>query len=253
MIAAASDKGSIVTYPAIPYRRLKTLFLDAGNTVVAMKLSYIVAALKAEGIQCDPTDLRRAEAAARPAVSAALPRLRSTETIDAFEFYIREMLGRVSLTPAQKAADVDGLAHGMVPLLDRVGRVAFWSAVIPGVPEALAAFRDRGLQLAVVSNSDGTIEELLRKVGLRQYFDAVIDSHVIGYEKPDPRIFRHALDVVGARANTTLHVGDLYEADVVGARAAGVHALLLDPFNDWHLTDCERAADLTGLLERLGD
>ena len=64
------------------------------------------------------------------------------------------------------------------------------SWILPGVRETLAALRDVGLQLAVVSNSDGTIESGLANQGLRHYFDAVVDSHVVGYEKPDPRIFQ---------------------------------------------------------------
>ena len=244
-------KGNVVPDSTLPYSRLKTLFLDAGNTIVEMKLGYIASALKREGVKCDLADLRRAEAAARPVVSAALPRLRSTEAIGAFEFYIREMLLRTPMTPAPGAEKVLRFAHDMVPLLDRIGRVKFWGSVIPGTREALVAFRDRGLRLVVVSNSDGTVEDLLTDVGLREFFDAVVDSHIVGYEKPNPKIFLHALEVVGASAETTLHVGDLYEADVVGARAAGVHALLLDPYNDWSTVDCERAVNLTELLRRL--
>ncbi len=243
-------KGNVVLKTTPPYSQLKTLFLDAGNTIVAMELSFIVSALETEGVTCNLSDLRRAEAAARPVVSAALPRLRSTESIDSFEFYIREMLLRTPMTPAVGEEEVVTLARNMVPLLDRIGRVKLWSSIIPGTREALVAFRDLGLQLVVVSNSDGTVDELLADVGLRNFFDAVIDSHVVGYEKPNPKIFFHALEVVGAVAETTLHVGDLYEADVVGARAAGVHALLLDPYNDWPSADCERAVDLNELLRR---
>ncbi|MDP7473198.1 MAG: HAD-IA family hydrolase [Vicinamibacterales bacterium] len=235
----------------IPSRRLTTIFLDAGNAIVAMELGYIVEALEAAGITCDPVALRRAEAAARPVVSAALPTLRSTETMGTFEFYVREMLARAPLTPEQDREALARLAHDLAPLMDRVGRVAFWSYVLPGVPEALAGLRERGLNLSVVSNSDGTVERLLTEVGLRPFFDTVVDSHVVGYEKPDPRIFTHAMETVGATAGTTLHVGDLYEADVVGARAAGLHALLLDPFDDWPDVDCARAVDLTALVARL--
>ena len=63
----------------------------------------------------------------------------------------------------------------------------------------------------------------------------VIDSALVGYEKPDPRIFAAALERTGADPDRTLHIGDLYHADVVGARTAGIHALLLDPYGDWTL------------------
>ena len=235
----------------IPYARVKTLFLDAGNTVVSMDLRVILDELSCRGVGCRSEALRRAEAAARPSVSAALSDLGSTETVGTFELYVREMLTRAPIEPVQSPAALSRLAAEMVPLLDRIGRVALWSAVLPRIPETLAAFRDRGLQLLIVSNSDGTVEELITSQGLRPFFDAVIDSHVVGFEKPDPRIFYHALDVAGATADSTLHVGDMYHADVVGARSARLHALLLDPFGDWGGVDCERVPDLAALLERL--
>jgi putative hydrolase of the HAD superfamily len=108
-----------------------------------------------------------------------------------------------------------------------------------------------GLQLVVVSNSDGTVERGLEAAGLRDYFDLVFDSAVVGFEKPDPRFFEHALARAGAEAGRVVHVGDLYHADVTGARAAGVHAVLLDPFGDWHDVDVERARGLVDLAERL--
>ena len=157
-------KGIVVLKSPLPYSQLKTLFLDAGNTIVAMELNYIASALKTEGVTCNLSDLRRAEAAARPVVSAALPRLRSTESIDSFEFYIREMLLRTQMTPTVGEEEVVTLAHNMVPLLDRIGRVKFWSSIIPGTREALNAFRARGLQLVVVSNSDGTVNFTLKNV-----------------------------------------------------------------------------------------
>jgi putative hydrolase of the HAD superfamily len=79
----------------------------------------------------------------------------------------------------------------------------------------------------------------------------VVDSALAGFEKPDPRIFLHALAHSGATAERTLHVGDLYHADVLGARGAGVHALLLDPYDDWGDLDCPVAHHLTEVADAL--
>ena len=75
----------------------------------------------------------------------------------------------------------------------------------------------------------------------------MLDSHVVGFEKPDPRIFRHALEISGSPAERTLHIGDMYHADVVGARGAGIHALLLDPYDVWTHVDCDRVPDVAAV------
>jgi HAD superfamily hydrolase (TIGR01509 family) len=116
---------------------------------------------------------------------------------------------------------------------------------LPGVAEALVELRALGLRLVVVSNSDGTAERGLTRLGLRQLVDAIVDSQIVGFEKPDPRIFQHAL--AGRDPATTLHVGDLYSVDVVGARRAGIHALLLDPLGDWPPVDCARLPDVAAV------
>jgi putative hydrolase of the HAD superfamily len=97
----------------------------------------------------------------------------------------------------------------------------------PEVPAVLAALRERGARLAVVSNWDVSLHDVLERTGLRPLLDAVVISAELGAAKPDPAIFRAALDRVGAVAGDALHVGDSLEADVEGARAAGVEAVLV--------------------------
>src|SRR5262249_36323031 len=126
-----------------------------------------------------------------------------------------------------------------------------WSAVLPGVPEALARLRDAGLTVVAVSNSDGTVEAGLEERGLRRYPHHVVDSALVGAAKPDAAIFGHALALAGAAPERTVHVGDLYAVDVVGARAAGLHAVLIDPHGDWQDVDCERVRDVTALADGL--
>jgi putative hydrolase of the HAD superfamily len=79
-------------------------------------------------------------------------------------------------------------------------------------------------------------------VGLREHFDFVIDSTLVGMEKPDPRIFRMGLERLGVAPEEAVYVGDIYEIDVVGARAAGMAAVLVDPLNRWTDLDCDRIA-----------
>jgi HAD superfamily hydrolase (TIGR01509 family) len=236
---------------AIPYAEIRTLFLDVGNTLVSMDYSWLSEALSAEGVACEAEALHRAEAAARPIVSAGLEQ-RSTETEAAFSFYLETVLrclpGGSDMDPLQ----LSKISRELTPVLRPAGQVErLWSSVIPGVPDALVSLGNAGVQLAAVSNSDGTVEELLVRQNLRPYLSAVYDSQVVGFEKPDPRIFYYALKDLNADPACTLHVGDLYSIDVKGARAAGLHAVLLDPFGDWQDVDCHCVRDLSELSRKI--
>jgi putative hydrolase of the HAD superfamily len=112
-----------------------------------------------------------------------------------------------------------------------------WSRLAPGSKEGLDALAATGVTLAIVSNSDGTLEERLRAEGICQVgpgtgvpMAIVIDSDAVGVAKPDPAIFRIALEATGVAPDRALHIGDTVGADVDGALAAGVRPVHLDPY-----------------------
>ncbi|HZP43862.1 MAG TPA: HAD-IA family hydrolase, partial [Candidatus Binatia bacterium] len=127
-----------------------------------------------------------------------------------------------------------------------------WRLLDPDAVPTLDALRARGLALGVVSNADGRIEADLARLGVRDRLVTVVDSHVVGVEKPDPAVFRLALDAMGVSAAAALYVGDLYAIDVVGARRAGLEAVLLDPLDRYPGdVDCPRITRLGALLDLL--
>jgi putative hydrolase of the HAD superfamily len=93
---------------------------------------------------------------------------------------------------------------------------------------ALEALRRRGLTLVCVSNWDCSLSAVLERCGLGDPLDRILTSAATGARKPDPAIFRTALEAAGCAPTEALHVGDTPEEDLEGARAAGVRALLLD-------------------------
>ena len=97
----------------------------------------------------------------------------------------------------------------------------------PEVPAVLGRLRAAGARLAVVSNWDVSLHDVLERTGLRGLVDAVVISAELGAAKPDPAIFRAALERLGATAGEAMHVGDSLEHDVAGARAAGLEAVLV--------------------------
>ena len=236
---------------SIPYAQIETLFLDAGNTLVSMDFDWIAAEIQTRGVSCDPHMVRRAEAAARPIVSHAFAGTGYVHGRDRFRLYLSKVLSRLEPAAVKGPETVESLAEELVSVLWKPREAnRLWRWIIPGVPDALAAFRSMGLQLIVVSNSDGTAERTLIEADLRRYLTAVVDSDVVGFAKPDPRIFRYALAACGTHPERVLHVGDMLHADVEGARRAGLHALLLDPFDDWIGVNCERIPDLGALVDR---
>jgi putative hydrolase of the HAD superfamily len=143
-------------------------------------------------------------------------------------------------------------------LLAEFGRGGVWTRQVPGARDALAALAARGLRLAVVSNADGTVEEQLRVDEICQVgpgagveVQVVIDSGVVGVAKPDPAIFRLALEALDVAPDAAIHVGDTPAADVAGALAAGIRPILVDPYDLHPEAPCPRVGTLAEVVTLL--
>ena len=117
----------------------------------------------------------------------------------------------------------------------------------------LQHFRDEGFKLAIVSNWDTPLDPLTERLGIADYFDTITASHDmrVRSEKPDPHIFNYALAAVGVSAEEVVHVGDTYEADIVGAQGVGIRPILLDRNGTQTGRWGETIQSLTELLELL--
>jgi HAD superfamily hydrolase (TIGR01549 family) len=126
-------------------------------------------------------------------------------------------------------------------------RANLWSAAAPGARETLEILARRGYRMGVVSNADGRVQKLLEDEGLATHLEFILDSTHVGVEKPDPRIFLAATGRLGIAPAACAYVGDLYEIDILGARAAGLFPILIGgcPAPE----SVERVANLAALLE----
>lgn len=134
-------------------------------------------------------------------------------------------------------------------ILDDI-RDAFEEVVWHPYPDAVATLRGlrtAGFRLGVVSNADDRLPIVLQRCGVAEYFDTVTVSVEAGAEKPDPRIFRRAVARAGAVPERALHVGDSYEADYLGARQAGLHAVVVQRSGE-PPGPCPHIRSLDGLL-----
>jgi putative hydrolase of the HAD superfamily len=216
------------------------VLFDAGNTLVFLDYGRLADAIgTALNLPLTEPGLRQHAAAAAQAMEEG--RLTDRERGTAFLLTLFERAG----VPADRSEELKAA------LLDLHSRLHLWGATVPGTLEALGRLKRAGVRLAVVSNSDGRTATALAAAGLLDAFEFVIDSGEVGVEKPDPRIFRFALDRLGMDAAEVLYVGDLYEVDAVGARAAGIDVVLLDPDGAYEGRDVRTVRSIAELVDGL--
>jgi putative hydrolase of the HAD superfamily len=217
---------------------LRAVLFDAGNTLLFLDYPRLARGVaEATGI---PLTAATLEAQAGPAAQA----LERADTTD------RERAGRYLETLFRLAGVPDrAMASVRDTLLALHREKHLWAGVRAGTVDALAELRQLGYRLAVVSNSDGRAAEGLAAAGLLEHFEDVIDSDLVGCEKPDPRIFLTALERMGLAPAEALYVGDIYEVDVVGARQAGMEVLLFDPLGTRAGRDVRVVASLREVVD----
>lgn len=222
----------------------ETVFLDAGGVLVFPDWGRVSRILDRHGISAAPADLTAADPRAKRRLDHEAV-FQGTADRDRAVVYFRLVLEEagVAAPPSIEEAILDVCADH--------GRKNLWEHVPPDVVPALENLRRLRLRLVVVSNSNGTLRAMLEELRLARHLDEIVDSHEEGVEKPNPALFRIALERCGARADRTIHVGDLYSVDVVGARAAGLRAVLLDPLDLYEEQACARVRSLSMLVERL--
>jgi putative hydrolase of the HAD superfamily len=208
--------------PALPDRAsVDAVLFDAGGVLILPDLAAGRTALEALGCEPDEKDWIRAHYASIAAVDSM-----DTPDWPALRRYFASQVG-----VAEDQLDA------AVPLIEALVLSTPWMPVA----DAAGTLRDlshAGYRLGVISNATGTVEGDLRAAGICSVTDAtlprveiIIDSHLVGIEKPDPRIFHLALGALGVAPERAIYVGDSVKFDVMGATGAGLYAIHLEPTN----------------------
>ena len=217
--------------PSELVRDVDLLCLDAGNTVIFLDHERLAQLVGDAGHAVTASELVRREGEAKA--------LAETGGLLDVAWRFRERPGAVAWgRMVGTMAKLAGLEEAKVPeLLAAAWAVHevrnLWCKVPEGLGAALDAIRARGVKVAIISNSEGMLDRLFADLGILPHFDLVVDSGKLGIEKPDPRIFRVALDRFGVAPERALHLGDVFATDVLGARAAGIRHALIDPFQHY--------------------
>jgi putative hydrolase of the HAD superfamily len=198
------------------YSDVKVIFFDVGNTLLFPNRGRIHVPLAERGFHPDPEYLRDLESRIKNQFDAMMARNGSTDQSFWWMFYSK-LLTEIGLND-------DALREQLV---SGIRDSANWDQILPGTSDRLQSI-GQNYRMAVISNADGRIEDVLRRCGIADCFRTITDSGLVGYEKPHPEIFRQALQAMGAAPQESLYVGDVYSVDYLGATGAGMRAILMD-------------------------
>jgi len=208
-------------------RKYDVVFFDMGSTLVGFHPSLMALTLRIfreAGIPVSPGEL----GSAWQAVDAEFSQDSATATFEASEAYdnARELEYRRRILARLGIRDEDTLQR----LRKREKAVYAEPGVIRPYPEVrmiLKELRTRGYRLGIISNWSWNLRQRCEQVGIADDFDLILASAYAGCVKPNPAIFRQALDSLQVRPEHAIHVGDNYRADVLGAQSAGLDAILI--------------------------
>ncbi len=172
---------------------------------------------------------------------------RAASDPDDFTDYLWAFVGAVGIPEDQATAAHDALLEVLL--------TPVWRQPVAGSREGLAALAAGGHRLAVTSNSDGTVADLLLEHewvqvghGPGVVVEVITDSGIVGVSKPDPVVFAATVDALGLPPDRVLHVGDSVHYDVEGARASGLQSIHFDPYQLCQSDDHDHITRLSELL-----
>ncbi|XP_073907326.1 haloacid dehalogenase-like hydrolase domain-containing protein 3 isoform X2 [Castor canadensis] len=206
--------------------QLRLLTWDVKDTLLQLRYpvgeEYATKA-RAHGLQVEATALGQAFRQAYRAQSHSFPNYGLSHGLTSHQWWLDVVLKTFHLAGVP---DVQAVASIAEQLYKDFSSPCSWQ-VLEGAETTLRGCRKRGLRLAVVSNFDRRLENILVGLGLREHFDFVLTSEAAGCPKPDPRIFQESLRLANMEPTVTAHIGDNYHCDYQGARAAGMHSFLV--------------------------
>jgi putative hydrolase of the HAD superfamily len=219
-------------------RRVTTVLFDAGGVLLDLDYAFVKRLLDARHVVTTIEELSASESIARTTIDRRVRE--GGRSSEAWRDYFRILLTRVGAPPVGTEEIIDTLAEAH-------HRVGLWTVAIEGAVQTVRALKDAGHRLGVVSNAEGRVERDLAGAGYAGLFETVVDSHVVGVEKPDPQIFRIAMERMSVAPETAVFLGDVPSVDIAGARAAGLTPVLLDRHDLYASIDVPRLRSIAEL------
>lgn len=218
---------------------LKAIFFDVGNTLLFPDRSYILTPLRQRNVNPSLSQWHAIERITKKEFDAIVEHGGPADH-GFWSIFYSHLLEELKI---QDEAARDSMVNAT-----RVS--ANWREIRPGTREALQRIGTR-YPLGVISNADGKIDAVLGSCGIADLFASITDSGVVGYEKPHPAIFEAALRKMTVGPEESLYVGDMYSVDYLGAKRAGMQAMLFDVSGAYRESGLPRVESLEELEEKL--
>jgi putative hydrolase of the HAD superfamily len=207
--------------------QVRALLFDFGGTLAFLDFELMAREFSRPGLALDALQLEHAEYAGRAALDHHLMSEKSRDPNLAYEDFFRAWMHAAGI-PVQEFAHISARFRAMHE------EACMWRVVREGTHDALERLKSAGLKLGIVSNADGRVAADAQRFGLAKFFDVIIDSQVVGVEKPNPKIFQLALQALEVAPEQALYAGDIYAIDMLGARSAGIAGKLIDQHAMYH-------------------
>ena len=231
---------------------VRAVTFDFGQTLAELDHEFLTRRAHSFGAELDPLAARAGTVPAWQAYGAA----KALGHARAWQKMMVEILRAGGVHRIRGDADAQYPEKIAQLLWDAQPEQNLWRKPIPGMFELVASLARQRVPLGIISNSEGRLAELVAELGHRPLFPVIVDSGRLGIDKPDPRIFLHAAAELGVSIGEIVHVGDAWEADVLGACAAGARAIWFAPTDDRTLPPgviaCREAAELRQALRSFG-
>jgi putative hydrolase of the HAD superfamily len=203
------------------------VILDVGGVFLVPHYETVAEALKPWGIALDAPAAERAHYFGARALDVA-----SDDEDDLRRAYYFGYAEGAGVPAEARPSAAERIRAGWT-----MSNLDVWRQQVNGSVDGLRQLAVAGLKLGIISNSDGSVEEQLRRGEICQVGEglgvpvlAIVDSGVVGVSKPQVDIFRHALEPIGVVPERAVYVGDTIRYDVQGARAAGMLPVHFDPY-----------------------
>ena len=228
--------------------RARAVTFDFGQTLAELDHDFMALRAHGFGAEVDPSAARNATVAAWQAYGAA----KSLGHARAWQAMMLELLRAGGVRPRHALNEPEYAEKIAQMLWDAQPIQNLWRKPIAGMFELVRELASRQIPVGIISNSEGRLAELVEELGESAPFQVIVDSGRVGIDKPDRRIFEHAARALGTPLAELVHVGDAWEADVIGALDAGAQAIWFAPSDERALpagvVACRTAAELRHAL-----